>query len=121
VKTKVVHDNIVTVKHIFTPKPDGTKIVEVDSVKDNSTTSLSKDLSKTDAISKTSITDIKYQSDYSVTLLQPFTLSQALSGTPDYSQAEIIGGVRLFGSPVFLNIGTTPMFNKIFIGATVEF
>lgn len=121
VQTKVVHDNIVTVKHIFTTKPDGTKIVEVVSTKNTSVLDVSKAIAKSDTLVNTKTTDIKYQSNYSLQLLQPFTYHELFTGTPDPRNMEIIGGVRLFGSPVFLNVGTTPLFDKVFIGATIEF
>ncbi len=116
-KTQVVHDHITTTKYITLKKKDGSVLTEKIVSKDTSLINSS----STSNFSETKTETRTNQSKYSLSIIQPFEYNQLLTGTPNPANMEIIGGVRLFNSPILLQIGTTPLFNKVFTGVTVEF
>lgn len=53
--------------------------------------------------------------NYMVSAYSPVTLAPL-----DPLNLQIVGGIRLASTPIFLNVGTNPRFNNITIGVTLE-
>ncbi len=123
VQTKLVkvHDNIVTHKKIVTTKKDGTKIVETDSSVNKSVSDTSQKVSKSDTLSLTQQTVTSYAPNYTLSVLYPIPLTGVFSPTSYTAQnTEVILGKRLWGSPIFVNVGTNFGLNTVLAGVTLE-
>lgn len=121
-KVKDVAKNIVTKDHkvihktIVQKNVDGSSITTTESIEDGKIIS---DKSKIDT-TFTSKTDTKYLSKY--TLGAFYTLPKDLRtlGTFQPYNFTLVGGIRLFDSPMFFNIGTNMTLNLFTIGVTLE-
>lgn len=83
----------------------------------------STDKSKIDTkfISKT---DVSYLSRYTLGAFYPIPIPSLTSmNMPVFKPTNLIvmGGVRIFNSPIFFNLGTNVGLNSILVGITVEF
>lgn len=129
-QTKVVNRDVVKVQKqyidrvIVDKKKDGDVVTTTEHVSNDDTTT---DKSKiaTTFISKT---DIKYLSRYTLGTyytiplhLTSFSNMNPFASPFDPQNLTLMGGIRIFNSPIFFNLGTNGLFNQILVGFTIEF
>ena len=121
---KVVHDIVHDVKFITkkieTKKPDGTIITETDTIKDSKDTSSN---SQTNVTSNTQIAEhvkLSFAPNYTLGVYYQQPIKTILQPAFDPANLQIVGGIRVFSLPVFLNVGTTFKLNSVIVGLTIE-
>lgn len=121
VEKVVTKDKIVYVtRTITTHKKDGDVIVEVDHEKDD--TEVHKNVASTTKTQST-VTEKTVESfmkSYSIEAMFPVNPLNSTS-LPDPLATQVQFGVRLFGTPVWAEIGTNGHLNTVLVGLRVEF
>lgn len=126
IKEVQVKANIATTHTTETKRPDGTTITETTSVLDTSVTNTNSQTTLTNHTQETLVSakseKITNQSTYTLGVLYPLPLTvNALKAPFTVSEVQLVGGVRVFNLPVFVNIGTNMHFNQVLVGLTIEF
>jgi len=122
VETKVVIKEVEKEKKIFVDRVTTIKKINGDviTIKDNSRKE-ERILAKTSeavTISKTEV--IKFLSSYSVDVMFPINPLQ-ITSAPNLLDTQVSVGIRLFDLPLFTVVGVDLHFNKVLIGARLEF
>ena len=127
IETKVVTKDVIKTQKVYVDrikeikKSNGDIITETthsysdNEIKDNSK---SKNYTK-DVVSKQEV--IKFLSNYTLDVMYPMTVKNMYSPVFNPLDLQALVGVRLFGTPFFITAGTDGHFNKILVGARVEF
>lgn len=123
IQTKLVDRNIVKTKtqyidRIIVKKDvNGTITTTTEKERDRDT-SVDKSKLQTKNISKTEIINVSH---YTLGVLYPLSFTNFTVPVFNPLDLQVIGGMRVFNSPILLNLGTNIRLNQAFIGLTVEF
>lgn len=113
----VQHDNVVVDRKITATAKDGTVVVTEEHSVDLSTNSSEtrSQIKLAETATRTEVT--KYQSNYTLQVLAPIT---DMYPVPNPLKMEVVGGVRVFNLPVFVNVGTNFQLTSYKIGLMIE-
>lgn len=125
IETKIVNKDVVRTKTVFvdkvkeTKKANGDVIVETSHIRSSDDTK-DKSTIKDDLKSTVTTTEvIKFMKRYSIDVMYPMSISNIAAFKP--LDIQVMVGVRIFSLPVFATIGTDGHFDKIIVGARMEF
>lgn len=121
VEKVVTKDKIVYVdRTIVTKKADGDVVTETDHEHD--ITEVHKDVaSQATTQAKTTSTETeKFLSRYSLEAFLPFP-SLSNFGSPNPLDTQVVVGVRVFDTPIFLEAGSNARLNQAIVGLRIEF